>query len=642
MVEAFGIEAFAIAGRWKPAYYSPAMEAARPGGRRRRSRRGTVDRPLNARLVRVSAILVVPALLAFLFSISPTGPLPRFSLAPVFDPNAAARLAAELTTEYPSRIPGSPGAEEAAGWYRTTVATFGLRTQQDVWYESLPDLGRVELRNLVTVIPGRSQQAIVLVAHRDNAGVDSPFGNNASGTAALIELARGFAPQETSPTPRPQRTLVLVSTDAGAYGGAGAARFAAESPYAHGALAAVVLDGLGGPGRPRIAIAGDTPHSPAPTLVRTAAARIREQSGVQPALPGVPTQLVDLGIPYATGEQGQLIAKGIAAVTMTTDDPGDPNVPAGDPAGPVSVTSLGQLGRAAEAVVDSIDSSVGSPLSTRDSIFIGGRVGSGWAARLTLVVAVVPFALAALDLIVRSRRRGLPLRPAVRALRARLLFWLFAGVLVWFAGVVGVLPTGAPLPLPPYSSAVMDWPVAGLSLLAVVLVLVWLVGRRRLLPATRVDPDERLAGYAVALGWLAVVAILVAVGSPYTLVFVLPSLYAWLWLPVRARMWTRTLLYLLGLAGPVAGVVVLANELGLSYPQTLLYIADLVTVGYIAPLTVLLSLAWAAAAAQLAALAFGRYGPYAGGREPPPPGVIRSGIGRLGRRTYRRRYASER
>jgi hypothetical protein len=38
----------------------------------------------------------------------------------------------------------------------------------------------------------------------------------------------------------------------------------------------------------------------------------------------------------------------------------------------------------------------------------------------------------------------------------------------------------------------------------------------------------------------------------------------------------------------------------------------------------LLGLVWLAAAAQVAAIAFGRYAPYANGAEPPPPGAIRT------------------
>jgi len=581
-------------------------------------------------------VVVAPALLAFLFSISTTGTLPRPTLQPLFDAGAAASLATQLDTVDPARVPGTFQDEEAARWYRETVSAFGFETSEDAWQQDLPGLGRVELRNIVTVVPGRSPATIVLVAHRDNTGVRQTFGDNASGTAALIEIARGFAPQATVPAPLPERTLVLVSTDGGAYGGAGAARFAATSPYARQAVAAVVLDGVGGSGRPRIAVAGDEPRSPAPALVSTAVARVHDQTRVTPALPSLPAQLVDLGLPYAGGEQGRLLADGIAAVTLTTQEPGEPTVPLGDRDGAISTERLGQMGRATEALVSSLDASVGGALRTPDSLFFRNRVASGWAARLTLVVAVVPFALGAIDLLVRARRRRLRLAPAARALRSRLLFWLYAGILLWLGAMTGVFPSSPRLPPPPYAESVSNLPLSGVLLLAAAFIVGWLVARRRLLPSEAgVSPEDRLAGYAAAFVWLGVVALVVAVTTPYALVFVLPSLYAWLWLPVQTRVWERAGLFALGLAGPVLGLLVLSNELGLSLPRTALYLVELATVGYIPLRSVAIALAWLAGAAQVATLAFGRYAPYAGG-----VGPVRQHVARL--RARRRGYASAR
>ena len=605
------------------------MEAARPRGRRRPPRRGTVDRPLNVRLVRVSALIVVPAVLALLFSVSATGTLPRPQLEPLFDQDTAATLATELSSSWPSRLPGTTESGQAALWFSQTVSAFGLEVDEDVWTEDVPELGQVELRNVVAVVPGRSDQAVLLVAHRDNAGVSQPYGDNASGTAALIELARGYAPRGAAATPRPQRTLVLVSTDGGAYGGAGAARFARTSPYADAAFAAIVLDGIAGGGHPRVSFSGDEPRSPAPALVRTAMTRIAEQTGVEPHIAGVPTQLVDLGTPFAYGEQGRFLAASIAAVTLTTQEAAEPPTPVGDSTIGISAEQLGAMGRATEVLVGSIDLSLGSAFRTPDSVFLRDRVASGWTVRLTLLIAVVPFALGALDLAVRSRRRGLPLAPAVRALRTRLFFWLYAGLLLWLGGIAGIFPTGAALPLPTYSSLVSDWPVAGLGLLGIALLAGWLLGRRRLaFPGPRA-PEERLAGYTVAFGWLAVIALVIGLAEPYALVFVLPSLYAWLWLPLRTRMWTRAVLFGFGLFGPVAGLVVLSSQLNLGVLDTGLYVLGLATVGYISLGSVLLALAWAAAAGQLGALAFGRYAPYSNGVEPPPAGVVRSVIGPL-------------
>jgi hypothetical protein len=101
--------------------------------------------------------------------------------------------------------------------------------------------------------------------------------------------------------------------------------------------------------------------------------------------------------------------------------------------------------------------------------------------------------------------------------------------------------------------------------------------------------------------------------NPYALIFVLPSLYAWLWLPQvgRGGDWRRDSLYGIGLVGPALALVAVGTqlELGLNTP---LYVVSLMTLGFVPWPTVLALIAWAAVAAQLGALASGRYAPVAG------------------------------
>jgi hypothetical protein len=363
---------------------------------------------------------------------------------------------------------------------------------------------------------------------------------------------------------------------------------------------------------------------------------VQEQTGLEPAIPSFLGQLVDLGLPYAGGEQGRFLAKGIASITLTTQEDGDPLVPVGDQGGAVSTERLGQMGRATETLVGSLDANAGSSLRTPDSLFFRNRSASGWAARLTLVVAVVPFALGALDLLVRSRRRRLPLGSALRALRSRLFFWLYAGILLWLGTMANVFPSSPDLPPPPYARSVVDLPLAGLLLLGAALVVGWLFARRRLLPSEAgVTAEDRLAGYAIAFVWIGLVAFVIAVTTPYALLFVLPSLYAWLWLPLQSRLWPRVALFLAGLAGPFLGLLLLASQLGLSLPRTAFYVLGLMTSGYLPLRSLVLALAWVVGAAQVAALAFGRYAPYAGGIGP-----VRQALAR--RLARRRSYASAR
>ena len=579
--------------------------------------------------MRVGLIVVAPALVALLFAGSTPGTLPRSPLEPLFDGKAAKVFAQTLSVEVPSRVPGSQGAEGAARWYRETISGLGIPTSEDTWTADVPDLGHVKLTNVVSEVPGRSEEAIVIVAHRDNAGLGEPGADDATGTAALLELARSFAPQGGQ-SPELEHTLVLVSTDGGAYGGAGAAHFVRTSPVAKHALAAVVVDDLASAGDAHIAIAGDTPVSPARTLVRTAVARIEEETHRTPQLPSLPTQLVDLGIPFAADEQGRLLSSGISAITLTTSG-NRRRPPEAAAASAIDTGKLDQLGRATEALIDSLDATPGHAFPTPDSLFLGDRAVSGWAVRLTLVLLIVPVALGTVDLATRARRRGLAFRPAVRALRTRVLIWLTGVLLLGLGAVTGVFPTGEDLPLPTFTSLVSAPPVAGILALAALFAFAWVAARRWLVPRRETTTEERLAGLVVALAALCGVAVVLAVAKPYALLFVLPSIYAWPWIPVERVSWRGPVLVLIGLAGPALGFLTLAHQLGLGVLRAMLYTVGLATVGYVSIGSALAAAVWAAVAAQLAAVAFGRYAPYAGGAEPPPAGSLRRGVRRFAR-----------
>ena len=155
-----------------------------------------------------------------------------------------------------------------------------------------------------------------------------------------------------------------------------------------------------------------------------------------------------------------------------------------------------------------------------------------------------------------------------------------------------------------------DWPFAGLLAIAALVARSAGYGPARALgrgsprAATRRSP-----GYAVALVALGAVAVATALVSPYGLVFVLPSLYAWLWLPQLA---------------PAAGSATSStapaspdrpSPSSPSAPSSgsastrPLYVVSLMTLGFIPWTTVLVLIAWAAVATQLGALAAGRYRP---------------------------------
>src|SRR5206468_8125531 len=125
--------------------------------------------------------------------------------------------------------------------------------------------------------------------------------------------------------------------------------------------------------------------------------------------------------------------------------------------------------------------------------------------------------------------------------------------------------------------------------------------------------------------------------NPYSVLLVLPSLHAWIWLPQlswRPRA-VQAAVLVLGFAGPLLLVGSFAGrlDLGLDAPW---YLAQLAAVGYV-PLPSLLVLgAWLAVAAQLTALVAGRYAPYPTASERPRLGPGRRVLRRLLVATRRR------
>src|SRR6266699_5502465 len=171
------------------------MAAFPPRSARGRPRPGSLERPVNGRLYRGTWLLVGLPLLVLAFSISKPGPLPPPvpALPPSFDTTSATGLANELSTLSPDRSPGSLGVRNAARWFASALAPYGFRVQHDLFSAEIPSRGRFHLDNLSAVAPGRSPQAIVVTAHIDDTGTGAGAVDNASGVAALVEIARSYA-----------------------------------------------------------------------------------------------------------------------------------------------------------------------------------------------------------------------------------------------------------------------------------------------------------------------------------------------------------------------------------------------------------------------------------------------------------------
>jgi hypothetical protein len=600
------------------------MSAHPPPARRRRVRRGSLERPVNGRLYRATFLVLALPLLILAFSVTRPAALPAPLLPPNFDGEATAELATLFSTQFPDRTPGGPGSIRAAQWFRDQLTPYGLPIHTDAWSAAVAGLGRVRLRNVWAVAAGQSSDAIVVMAHRDDTGTGPGANDDASGTAALVELARGYA---QAGAPAGQRvgsahTIVFLSTDGGSFGGLGALRFAEHPPF-H-IVAAVNLTAIGGAGAARIAIAGDAPRSPAAALVMTASRRVLEQTGTQPQRASALDQLLDLAFPFTLYDQGPFVARGIPALTLTTAGERPPAAFT-DRASALDGRKLTAMGRTVQELVGSLDQGLELAQGTTSFLWIGDRIVRGWAIELVLFGLLLPPIVAVVDLFARCRRRGIPLLAAARALQSRVGFWLFVGFAFYVFRFLGAWPHGVPRPPNPSVATAGDWPVFALVLLFLVGLCGWIVERHRLVPRRAVGADERLAGDAAALIGLCIVSLLVLATNPFALIFFLPALHAWLWLPQArsGRPTARIIVFLLGLLGPLAIVLSLAVRFGLGFDAPW-YLVELVALDYVHIPAVAITLAGGACAAQLAAVAAGRYAPYPAAGERPGRGPLRN------------------
>jgi peptidase M28-like protein len=586
-------------------------------------------------------MLVGLPLLVVAFSVARPTPLPR-AFIPEFDGQATWRLADELVTDHPNRIPGTLA---SADWFRDQLEPYGLPVRTERFSARIPGRGRVEMQNLVAEAVGPSPRTIVVMAHRDNDGRGQGANSNASGTAMLVQLARTYgAPAGVgSARLRPNHTILFLSTDGGAFGGLGAAWFAAHSPLRHDVAAVINLDSVGGSGRMRVEIAGDIPRGPAGTFLETVAARATAETGRRPARPGLIRQLVDLGFPFSLFEQAPFLAHDIAAITLTTvGDSTHDSV--NDTSNRLRPDRLAQVGRTTQDVLGTLDQGLEFAQGTSSYLYLGARMIRGWAVELVLISCLLPFLATAIDLFARCRRRRIPLAPALRGYRSRLAFWAWAVGLFELFGLLGAWPEGAPRPISPTSAVAHHRPATALFGLGVLTLLGWLLTRERLIPRRAITAEEELAGHTVAILCLGALSLLVVATNPYALIFLLPCLHGWLWLPQlrNAPLAARLGVLALGFAGIVLLFGSFAGRSGLGWDAPW-YLAELRAVGYVPFIVMPFLVIWLAGTGQLAALAVRRYAPYPATAEMPPRGPLRQILPNVLSSVHgrRRRRASE-
>ena len=612
---------------------------------RRRARRGSLERPVSGRIYRAAWLAVAVPVLVAAFSLATPIPLQEPRLPPSFDGTTAFQFSREFVRLFPDRRPGSSGSAKAREWVAARLRDYKFTVAPQEFTADVPGLGKQRFVNLIATSPlrpeqelARSQQTIVIMAHRDNLGGSPGANDNGSGTGALLELARDIGNSSLA------HSVILLSEDGGAYGSLGAAEFAGDADLSDQVAAVIDLDAIAGNGSPRLEIAGETPRMPGATLVATAQSAIAAQSDREVMRPSAGEQLIDLAFPFTLYGQGPFIAQGIPALTITSAG-SRPPPPAGDTSAELNPERLDQIGSSTQSLLGSLDSAADVTRGTQSYVWVGSRLIRGWTIQFVFLIALLPFLAAVVDLFARCRRRHIPLRPALRSLLSRLSVWIWAGAVFAFFTLVGILPSGDSRPIPPDTVVATDWPVVALASLAGLSFLGWLVARPQLAPRRTVTRPEELGGHLAAMLGLGIVALVVAAQNPFALLFVLPSVHAWLWLPHASERGRPVALavYALGFVGPLVllGSFAFRFELGLDAPW---YLLALTSVGYVPIPLVIAFLGWGAVAGQAGAVALGRYAPYPAPHERPARGPLRESVRQvvlLTRRSRTRRKGLE-
>jgi len=224
--------------------------------RERRSRIASVRRSA-ARAPRAAALLrpgpyragwLVVLVPAFVLLVGArTAPaLPRSSLPPTFDGAQALAATNEVADRFSDRSPGSRGDRAAANWVAERLRASGAEVSIQHFRAADANGRRVPMLNVLGVVSGngRSRDALVFIAGRDNLPPGPGANDNGSGTGALVELARTLVGSVT------QTSLVFASVDGTTAESAGARELARHPPAGLRLRAGIALRAVGRPGVP--------------------------------------------------------------------------------------------------------------------------------------------------------------------------------------------------------------------------------------------------------------------------------------------------------------------------------------------------------------------------------------------------------
>jgi len=545
----------------------------------------------DLRLYRLAWVAALVAASLSLLFLRPPDVLEPSEQPVSFDGDRAMASLRDVAQRFPSRTAGSGADARCAAWLADQLRGLGLEPHVDEFTAAVNGQ-EVTLRNVWAAAPGGPGGAIVVLAGRDSPprstqGAD----NNASGIAAVLELARVYA------TTSHAHTIVFLWTDGDTLGDLGAEEFAARCSGQR-TLAVICLRQIAGHGAKALSLNGwsVTPDVAPPWLWILARAAAHVESNLRAPLPHVGAQLMRLALPATPGGQSPFVSRGVPALSISCA--GATRDPAADTVDTVSVETLAKVGKTADRMVVTLDAGPEIPPPHGPRLFFSRYrdLGGGFVA-YSFIVLAVPLALVTIGLWVQLVRRHTGVAVAWLRLALRLVPWYATLGIVYLANLVGLLPRSPGAVVPPESAVAHSPRYLRVILLALFLAVTYHYAMAIEHRLARRRPAAPIAIVTTAHTTLLAMAVVLAALNPFSLVLVLPA--AALWPIARPGPWWRSRLPVwAGLALFATAVVYFALRLHLGW-TVWWYFFLLLENRTIPALPVLLSIAFVAAAALL-------------------------------------------
>ena len=493
----------------------------------------------NLKVYRVAWVVAAVLVVVALFTLKSPA-TPKLSQEPAsFDGEAAYADLKTIVEEFPQRVAGTDPDNRMGIWVEQQFRAAGLETHVEGFAATVNGKD-VALQNVYGVAKGRTPGTIMLVANRDVAPLSTQgAGDNASGVAALLELADAFT------VAAHEHTLIFLCTTGDSYGALGARNFVethqTDDLYAVIALRDVAKRSADGTPADAVALDGwsTVPRVAPPWLWLLTAPAAKRDSNLETELPSVPSQVLRLAVPTSAGSQGPFVAAGVPAVTVSAAGQSAPA--RADTLDTVSEQTLTRVGTTVQNMVMAVDGTTEPGAASGGAIFLTRKATlPGGALAAILAALLLPLVAVTVDLFAHCRRARIRLKPAFVRAGLHLAPWLVLIGIVYFSNLVGLLPRSPDAVIPPDSRLADSPRYLRVVVLAALMLLAYAYAvavERRL--ERRFATDAR-ATILVSHLLLVLIAVLLLLVNPFSVLLVLPG--AVLWPLARPGGWMRSIL----------------------------------------------------------------------------------------------------